>query len=250
MGMLRGAAGSFARGAGYTLGKRVASYRSPKRYAKIPRPLNTKTAQYGLAKRVQRDSIGAPAFNSLLFKEITDIPRGTDLNTRERDAVLTRGVRLRMEFQITTPSNGERYWLVWAVIQFKNRTPGTAVTQADINADFFRGANTSRNVNFDSVALATHKLTYAVNTDKYRVFGRGQVSATGTGDQAEPANFSVDDYVRIPSKCHYDDATDLSCHNPIVFVYWFMKGVTNSTVAASTQTTGTMSLTTYYRDVI
>lgn len=207
----------------------------------------------GLMKRGSVDQRGTPLFNDLLFMELSAIPRGTDLNTRERDQIVMSGIRLRLEFRATAAAANMLH-LCWALVQFKQKTPGALVTKADLNSDFFRGTLTSRNVAFDATAMGNHKLTYPINADKYVVIARGDIPHSATATTTSGGTFgpyvSYDRYIRVNKSIEYDTNTSDSAHNPLVFVYWFMHGDLNQTTTIPTIHSGTASAIYYFRDVV
>lgn len=216
------------------------------------RSSNPSRVRYGLAKRFTVTSLATPTHNALTPIELSGIPRGTALNTRERDEINVRGVHLRMDVCATTDGSTEFTQFVnWAVIQLKNRTPGTALSGTEIRTDFFRSALDKRNADFGVVGSGTHKRQYAINTDKFNVFARGELQiGSNSPGMSFPSCATVSRYIPISTNVQYDDNTATSAHNPLALVYWPTDIDTFSTTTSASQVKIALSVLMSYRDVV
>lgn len=242
-----------------TLGRMTANKMFSKRsYAKNylrgrARPLSKTphvVARYGLSKRTFFDVRSTTGFNfdDLSMLNVSAITKGSGINQRERDEISLRGVKVSFR-GLDNTSAGNYSTGHWAIIQVK-QVPDytTAYTTTELNKDFFRGSLGSRNSDFSNVALANHKATYSINSDKFHVYARGDFSCQSTAANYAGHAAEFHKYVPVKEKVEYDASGEPI--NPVIFVYWFLSVSGNTTIPSASQVKGQFTCQVYYRDLV
>lgn len=195
------------------------------------------------------------AGNSLYALECTEIAQGDNINQRERQEIMVKGIKVTWycENQYTDRVLNLR----WFLVQEKGSTPGT------LDADFFMGTGTSRMVNFSSLANSTHKMMYSINREKWTVLAEGKKTlgprkalithvAPGSSQVPEAGdlpNFTyMEEYFNVGKLVRYDGTGATDERDPIYFVYFFVDPITQSTSAVAGQAYSRVSALTYFMD--
>lgn len=187
--------------------------------------------------------------NALHFIDVTSIGQGDSNDSRFRQCVYVRGVKVRFvcrNLGVDLPGV-----LRWALIQPKsNRDTGSV----NVKNEFFRGNKTLRGVDFDSVALGFHKQTYEINPDLYKVYGKGEVllmckdtSLIEPGNV--PSEYNMTRYIPVNAKVTFEGASETDSNTGLVFVYWFCPNNLNTTIETSNQINSGGTFITYFKDM-
>jgi len=177
--------------------------------------------------------------NELHYVNFTDgLSQGDAINDRLRQTIYVKSVRLSWFVQSAAVQSGNVAMLCrWAIVQPKGRR--IFATSNDIGEDFFCGLQTSRYVNFSSIANAMHKHTFLINREAWTVHAEGRFSLKGyqqTYNGAGEAYRSIDKVVKVNSKLYFD-TIDGPSQNGVYFVFWFNQPYYNAIAADPLTTT-------------
>lgn len=219
-----------------------------KKYS-MPTKKKLGVARTGLCKRLLKDvdhHTTSISRDELYFLDLSDITQGTAINNREREEIIAKGVKFTVRGVVSTSAV---YTFCWAVVQLKHqRDTGTAVTDAELNQDFYRGAGLSgRNANFDGVADATHRSMYSLNADKFNIYARGEKVVNGL-TTGQGATTLMTKWVKTNCRMEYDSSGFAA--NPLVLVYWVLPVTGGALTPASTSFNVDIAAVLYFRDLV
>lgn len=182
---------------------------------------------------VQLSENGFVDTDSLYEAGLTVIERnvtGNEINNRERDTILLKGIRVDAQFRNDTALP---LYVRCAIVHRKNgSTVGTN--------DFFRsyGVNRANDFNSGGTAGSLRLRSDPINTDEYDVLKtwsytlHPRVSGTITNyNEVAPNWVDVSEYVSINRYVRYEGAAGLTCTEKLYFVFWGAQAGSNSTVA-------------------
>lgn len=176
------------------------------------------TPSTGVEKRHETvaTSLGTKNTRQLYYSDILDIPRGTDINSRERDIINVKGFKLRMEFQNLT-STGNFLLLNVALICPKSAS-------SVVSARFFRGDGNTRGVDFANALSSTEMHGMPINTDKYIVLHHSRYTLGESSNDFPTDYLWIDKYIKINRQFRYEgnvDGTGTENTNDRLFLcYW------------------------------
>lgn len=215
-----------------------------------PRALIHRTPTYTTAaKRHNTDKLlGGVSSHTLHTMPLTMIPQGTNIGERERQLIRLRGFKIHYALRmITSVPTYNRL----AVVKFKYR--GDSSTSPDIGTDFFRGQQTSRAVEFSSVANAQHLYDYQINTDKFEVlwdhkFIVGPQVASNLEENVYMKY--IDKFVPCSKLVHFDDSDLYSDSDGVFLVHFLAPWTSNSSTPVANLMNTRAHATTYFTDVL
>lgn len=236
------------------------SYRKRKSRAKrrVAREFGATKENSTCKQRTVYQSTGL-ALNATKFLygvNLTDIPRGTSINERERDVLSLKGIKVNFLFKNVFPSVSATPTdpiLVNVCLLFPKDNTDILVGAPD----FFKLTKTvGRAVNFNDTGnlsgMDYH--TLPINSDKYGVLWHKRFkiangsTATFYNSGSQNSWRTLNKYLKINRQVQYASATAASCNDPI-FLCWWCTSIQEPTgvgTAAGQQTIG--RITTFFRD--
>lgn len=155
---------------------------------------------------------------SLYVDDVTTIPRGDNLNQRERHSVFLSGFKICFEVKNRTASPAMFHWAIIAPKQ------NTTVN----NTDFFRAKDGDlRSVDFGNTLSSNEMNCLPINQDKYNIIVRSKkqlVAGAAGGTTVSLSGKSwcfIEDYVPIKRQIRFNSATANDTNNKFYLVYWF-----------------------------
>ena len=159
------------------------------------------------------------ATRTLFNARLTPVGQGTGINTRERDIINLRGIRLCMSV-----SNRQATPLLCnvAIVARKNEADPPSITD-----NFFRGTGGQRGQDFNLAQLdASEFHCYPLNTDKFHVFWHKRFKLQNVGGSTYNTSNSKSyimfkKYLKIKRQVRYQTSAGTSEEVPVRLLYWF-----------------------------
>lgn len=185
-------------------------------------------------KRSREDIGASDAFQNVFYAvPLCNISRGDNLSQRTRDVIRVRGCRMSHWIRL----DGTQDKFMRALVVRLKHSDGEQSASA-LGDNFFRGSTDNRSVNYDSISVHMHKMTYPVNTDKYEVL---HDKLHHLRADASTKHKMLDTYTKCNRTCHFDNINASSSQNGIYYVYFFLDP--NSASTAITTLAGRTSST-------
>lgn len=199
-----------------------------------------------VAKRNENLTSGNLNTRTLYLQPMLDIPRGDNIDQRERGICNFRGVKFCHRFSFLPGAalqNNQILLMNIAILSEKGCDDDPATT------DFFRGDGASRGRNFSDALGPLDFHCRPLNTDKWNVhkhkrFKLGPIQST-EGKAAKLIEF----YFKLNRQIRYDDGGEVPKGKQLYYVWWFDF---NNGFAGQTALAGFMShdlhMTKYFRE--
>lgn len=229
-----GAAAQLGRDA-YKAGKASVNWLQKRKYAKGRStrskyyPLYRPLTSYDVKRHLTDIPFTTYSQNVQQYYGLGSISQGTDINQRLRQVIHPICVDIDFVFK-----NALSFYQVarWCLIQPKGNRD---ISGTNINNEFFRGSNAIRAVDFDQVFKGSHKMSYPINRDIYKVYAEGTIPLTGT-NVADGAVNAGNNIHRMTKRVYfprgnvilYEGPTTADDQTAPIFIWWLVRPETNS----------------------
>lgn len=210
-----------ALGASMYYGRRA--YRKWRRTKSRGRVLTRNKGQFGRrvgTNRVKLNFLWESAIanrdgRTLHHVDITNIPKGTAINDRQRDLVNLRGFKINGWFRNRFGSEG--------VLHIALLQPKFEKTLEQ--TDFFRTGGTagsnSRGTDFSLGLTGLEMASLRINPDKFNILFHNRITLKPTTNEHGQSYRMENKYFPINRQLSYDDDNTPKCNSPIFFVWWY-----------------------------
>jgi len=211
--------------AGMYLGRRMyRRYRRKKRYSRSRGRVRTRNkGQFGRRPGTDttklnflwESAIANRDGRTLHHVDITNIPKGTSINDRQRDLVNLRGFKINGFFRNRFSAEG--------VLHIALLQPKFEKTLEQ--TDFFRTGGTagsnSRGSDFSLGLTGLEMASLRINPDKFNIIYHSRITLKPAAYEHGSSYRMQNKYFPVNRQLSYDDDNTPKCNSPIFFVWWY-----------------------------